>query len=131
MTAEKACFEAEFPVGNAKPLRVVELPRIPTRDADYVEIFRCVALAYSILPSDLVGKGRSKAIAEARIVTYWLMRQLTRLSYPEIGVAMRKNHTSAMSGARRCLQLRDASREFEAFTDELERAVRARMEGHL
>lgn len=107
------------------------MPPIPVRDAGHTEILRCVALAYTILPGDIVGSRRSKAIAEARIVTYWLMRQLTRLSYPEIGVALRKHHTSVMSGFRRCLQLRDASREFEAFTGELERAVRARMEESL
>ncbi len=102
---------------------------IPQRGADVNEILRCICESFLISVAELTGKARYKNICEARIVAYWLLRELGGLSYPEIGMALKKDHTSAMSGFRRCVRRRALEPAFLAFTDELQAAVAARMKG--
>lgn len=105
-------------------------PSIPSRGCDVNEVVRCVCQAYMVSPSLLLSKDRHKNIAEARQVTYWLLRTLSKMSYPEIGRALgNRDHTSVMSGFRKCLRMRDDDRAFEAFTDQLAAAVAARLKG--
>jgi len=106
-----------------------ELPPIPARGADYTEALRCVATAYTISVTELVGSDKHKQVAEARTVAYWLLRTQTRLSFPEIGRVLHKDHTSAMSGVKRCERKRTEDVGFRRFTDRMVEAVEARAEG--
>jgi chromosomal replication initiation ATPase DnaA len=112
------------------PLRsaVANVP-IPARGADTNEVLRCVAQAYLLSVGSIIGRDKFKNIAEARLVTYWLLRSLCNLSYPEIGKVLKKDHTSAISGVKKCIALRERDPSFKAFTDELTEAVRARLKG--
>lgn len=72
--------------------------------------------------------GKAKAIAEARMVGYWLLRTELHLSYPEVGrVLGGKDHTCVIHGVRRCVERREADAAFRGFTDALVGAVVARM----
>lgn len=102
-------------------------PPIPAHDADPYKVLRVVAHAYSITVDDLTGRDRHKNTAEARLVAYWLLRTRTRLSFPEIGKVLGKDHTSVMSGVRKCGVRRDKDAEFVSFTDKLAVAVDARL----
>jgi chromosomal replication initiation ATPase DnaA len=105
-------------------------PPIPSRSVDANEVVRCVCQSYMVSPALLLSKDRHKGVAEARQVAYWLFRTLSKMSYPEIGRALgNRDHTSVMSGVRRCLRMREEDRSFEAFTDELAAAVSARLKG--
>lgn len=107
-----------------------ELPEIPQRDANPNEVLRCVAQSYLLSIADLLSKNRHRHIAEARIVAYWLLRTRTELSFPEIGRVLGKDHTSVMSGVRKCVERRALEAKFAGFTDQLADAVEARLKGN-
>jgi chromosomal replication initiator protein len=107
------------------------LPAIPLRDADPLEILRVVAHSYSLAPQQIIGKLKLKSIAEARQVTCWLLRTRTKLSYPECGRVLRKDHTSVMVGVKKCVARRAAEPGFLAFTDKLAAAIEARLKGEV
>jgi chromosomal replication initiator protein len=103
------------------------IPDIPVRGADVNEVLRCVCQAFLVSPDELRGKKRHKSISEARLVAYWLLRTLTKMSFPEIGIALNKEHTSVMSGVKACERYRARDSKFKAFTNELATAVSARI----
>ncbi len=43
------------------------------------------AAAHWLSASDLTGRDRHQSVTEARLLTMWLVRRTTRLSYPQIG----------------------------------------------
>ena len=102
-------------------------PPIPARDADPFKVLRVVAHAYALTVDDITGKDKHKNLAEARLVAYWLLRTRTKLSFPEIGRVLGKNHTSVMSGVRKCGARREKDSAFGEFTDKLAVAVEARL----
>jgi chromosomal replication initiation ATPase DnaA len=110
-------------------LPTIDIVRIPVRSANVSAILQCVCESFLISVADLTGKVKHRNISEARIVTYWLLRALGGLSYPEVGVVLKKDHTSAISGFKRCVRRRALEPSFLAFTDELQAAVAARMGG--
>jgi len=65
-----------------------------------VLIIAATAEAFGVGAADLLGKDRSKSIKEARQAAYLVARRCTRLSYPELGRAFMKNHTSVHAGVR-------------------------------
>lgn len=112
------------------PLRnAVTTAPIPARGADTNEVLRCVAQAYLVSVNTIVGRDKFKNIAEARLVAYWLLRTLCNLSYPEIGKVLRKDHTSAISGVKKCIANRERDPSFRVFTEELAEAIKARLKG--
>ena len=81
-----------------------------------MSICAAVCDVYGVNQNQLTTKDRHKTIAEARQVAMFFMRQVLRLSYPEIGRRMYRDHTSVISGFRSITRKRD--------TDDL---VRVRM----
>lgn len=103
-------------------------PPIPARDKDAFEILRVVAQAYVLRVDDLTGRDRHKAIAEARLVAYWLLRSRTRMSFPEIGRVMGdKDHTTIMAGVKSFDLRQRLEPSFAAFAEKLAAAVDARL----
>lgn len=103
------------------------LPALPQHDASPLEIIQLVAQSYAIAADDITGKDKHKNIAEARQVTCFLIRMLTKLSFPEIGRVLRKDHTSVMVCVKKCTARRAKDMAFCAFTDKLLAAVDARV----
>lgn len=69
----------------------------PVKDISIEKIQRKVAEFYSIKPSDIIGKNRSRSIARPRQVAMYLSRKLTHHSYPEIGTFFgNKDHTTVL-----------------------------------
>lgn len=120
-------FDQGSPTSALKKPKTLPLPEIPAHDADSAELLRCVAQAYRISVTELVSKDRHKNIAEARMVAYWLLRTRTKMSLNEIGVAMRKDHTSVMSGMKNVVRRRACDPSFCRFTDRLAEAAEARI----
>lgn len=121
-------FSADsVPLVTAKALPMSAPPKVPMRSVDHEDALRCVAQAYATSTEALIGRDRHKNIAEARCVAYWVLRTQTRLSFPEIGRALGKDHTSAMNGVKRCIAKREGDVRFARFTDELVAAVKSRM----
>jgi hypothetical protein len=118
---------------RAKPLSVVPpaLPAIPLRAADPNEILRVVCVSYALELAALLSKDKHKNISEARQVACWLLRTRTKLSFPEIGRVVRKDHTSVMVGVKKCVARRVREPGFENYTDQLAAAVEARLKGEV
>lgn len=117
-------------VPKALPLGLLpaDAPTVPRRGADITEALRCVAESYLVSVAELLSKDRHKGIAEGRGVACWLLRTLTRMSFPEIGRALgNRDHTTIMAAVKKCERRREEERGFEVFTDALAAAVKARM----
>ena len=60
------------------------------------ELLKAVSLFYNVKISDLKGKRRTKAVALPRQVFMYLARVSGKLSFPEIGAACKKDHSTAI-----------------------------------
>lgn len=110
------------------PVPRAPVPAVPRRATDVTEALRCVAESYMISADHLLRKDRHRNIAEGRQVAAWLLRSVSRLSYPEIGRALgNRDHTTIMSSMKKIELRRAAEPEFLAFTDALRLAVEARI----
>ena len=65
------------------------------------EIKKAVASYYRMHVEDLEAQNRQREFVKARQICMFLGRQLTSRSYPEIGRAMRRDHTTCMHGDQR------------------------------
>jgi chromosomal replication initiator protein len=117
---------------NSAEIHVIELPLLPApaMRTDAARVFEVVTESYACTVSELCTKDRHKCIAEARIVTYWLLRQATRFSFPEIGrVVGNRDHTTVMHGVKACDRRRDSDPGFRADTDAMLAVAESRVGG--
>lgn len=68
------------------------------------QIIRACALEYGVRPSYITGPRRYRTLIEPRHVAMFLCRDLTEASYPEIGRAFHRDHTTVINGERRIEQ---------------------------
>ncbi len=61
------------------------------------KIFATVYKKYGISKDDIIGKNRSREIAQARHVTIYLIRKITEMSLPNIGKIFNRDHTTALA----------------------------------
>ena len=71
-----------------------------------------VSLEFDITESELIGGQRSRRISRARQAAYWLAKKSTRLSLPQIGAALGKDHTSVMYGVGRATEIMAVDAQF-------------------
>ncbi|MBS3733648.1 MAG: chromosomal replication initiator protein DnaA [Phycisphaerae bacterium] len=64
-----------------------------------------VATFFGITPADLHSSRRTRTVASARMVAMFLARRHTQMSFPEIGRAMGKNHSSVVLAVQRMEKL--------------------------
>lgn len=84
MEVAQVCL-SEF-LGGAEPISV-------TVD----RIFSAITDRFGVSREDMVGKKREKAIAEARHVSVYLIREITEMSFPNIGKLYDRDHTTILS----------------------------------
>ena len=66
------------------------------------EIVRIIANTFSVSELELLGQRRTKNVITARHVLYWLCREVTPYSLPEIGRRLNdRDHTTILHGIRR------------------------------
>lgn len=103
--------------------------RVPDGFLAYNERIRVVLLvvarAYGYAESDIVGPVRLRTLSEARQIAYWLARNTIQPapSYPELGRAFRRDHTTVMSGCERIASRMDADAVFFARVQSLRAAL--------
>lgn len=73
-------------LGDTEPLNV-------TIDKIFAAIFK----KYNIPKEDVTGKKRNKEIAHARHVSIYMIREITEISFPNIGKLFDRDHSTAMS----------------------------------
>jgi len=69
------------------------------------DIEAAVATYFGITPADIHSTRRMKTVSAARMIAMFLARRHTRMSFPEIGRAMGKNHSSVVLAVQRMEKL--------------------------
>lgn len=88
------------------------------------KIFSAVEKKYNVKKSDLTGKSRVKEIASARHVTIYLIRELTEMSYPNIGKIFNRNHATIIASEDIVRKKLMTDRSFEPVLNEIIKEVR-------
>ena len=89
-----------------------------SRRLSSAEIIKFVARHYGLKVSEIKSKSNSKPIAFPRQVAMYLCKQLTELSYPEIGRQFNdKHHSTVMYSVDKIEQLRTSDEELDRTLD--------------
>jgi chromosomal replication initiation ATPase DnaA len=82
--------------GGSGPQSLPPIPRIPIS-----EILRAVCDTFNVTQIEIMSSRRKAEWVCARHVCYWLCRELTPASYPQIGRTFDRDHSSIMYGIGR------------------------------
>ncbi len=88
------------------------------------KIFAAVEKKFNVKKSDLVGKSRVKEIANARHLAIYLIRDLTEMSYPNIGKIFNRDHTTIIASEEIIRKKLLSDRTFEITLNEIIKEVR-------
>ena len=89
------------------------------------EIQRFVADRFHIKTSDMKSKKRTRTIVQPRQMTMYLCRELTPLSYPEIGRSFGgKDHTTVMHACRQIEKRLELDPDFKQLVESITRKLR-------
>lgn len=69
-------------------------------------IIGAVAMAFGLAPAEITGRSRMGSVTEARCIVCYVARRCTRMSYPQIGIAIDRDHTTVMSAVKRVAERR-------------------------
>ena len=75
------------------------------------DIESAVAAFFGITPADIHSSRRTRTVSTARMLAMFLARRHTRMSFPEIGRAMGKNHSSVVLAVQRMENLLAGGKE--------------------
>jgi chromosomal replication initiator protein len=84
------------------------------RDPTPADIIRFVAQHYGIRVSDLKGRSNRRSIALPRQVAMYLIRDILKLSFPEIGRIFTKHHSTAIYAVDNIQKMRQSNPDFDA-----------------
>ncbi len=84
------------------------------RDPTPADIIRFVAQHYGIRVSDLKGRSNRRSIALPRQVAMYLIREILKLSFPEIGRIFAKHHSTAIYAVDNIQKMRQSNPDFDA-----------------
>jgi chromosomal replication initiator protein len=89
------------------------------------EILRVVATHYGLKVAEIKAKSNAKTIAFPRQVAMYMCKELTDLSYPEIGKLFNdKHHSTVMYSVQQIKKMIDADQQFARTVDSLARQIR-------
>ena len=93
----RRCEQAPLPVGTIRQLKFLEIVDVVCK---HLNVTR-----------DLVGSSsRNRRVVVARSLAYWLCRELTKYSYPELArLSNRENHSSVVTAVQRVERQRAGS----------------------
>ncbi len=100
-------------LGGAEPINV-------TVD----KIFNAIESKYDINKAELTGKSRVKEIAQARHVAIYLIREITEMSFPNIGKIFSRDHATIMASYETIERRVEASPAVEIEMNELIKEIR-------
>jgi chromosomal replication initiation ATPase DnaA len=82
---------------------------------------------FDVATDDMLSQLRYRELALPRMVLFWLCRESTspQWSYPGIGHALARDHTTVMSACRKVRQLRESDLDMRDRLDRLSAAVEA------
>jgi len=65
------------------------------------DVVRAVAAAFHFAPGDLLGHARTKQLTYARHIAMWIARNEIGASFPELGRAFKRDHTTIVSAVQK------------------------------
>jgi Bacterial dnaA protein helix-turn-helix len=74
-------------------------------------IKRAAAFLFSISETELESRRRHSSVVEARHIAWWVAREMTQCSLPEIGRAFKRDHTTIMHGIEKVMRLSESGDE--------------------
>ncbi|MCC6648766.1 MAG: chromosomal replication initiator protein DnaA [Polyangiaceae bacterium] len=87
------------------------------------DIQRAVCHHFHVRSTDLASRDRHRTVALARHVAMYLAKQRLGVSFPELGRAFGKDHTTVMSAVRKVGELRRTDQQVRAHLDAIERRL--------
>ena len=94
---------------------------LPYLGAPHIEVIKhVVANVFHLSIHDLEGPQKSQHIALARYVAMYLMRPVTSLSFPRIGIALHRNHSTIIHGYQIIVRRIEKEPAFAAMIQRLE-----------
>jgi len=87
------------------------------------ELIRLVAEHYQLKPTDLKGDRRQRTVARPRQLAMYLARTLLAHSYPEIGRAFGRDHTTVIAACQRIQELLPDLPELQLDLEQLQRRI--------
>jgi chromosomal replication initiator protein len=87
-------------------------------------VARRVAESYYMSVDDILGRDRTKSIAEARAVAFVVARAVLQRSYPELAKAFKRDHGTVMVACRRVAKRIDDDALFAARVGRIMRVCR-------
>lgn len=85
-----------------------------------IMIMRVVANRYHVSLAEMIGASRRANFVAPRHVSIYLIKHLTLLSFPQIGRAFHRDHTSILHGYRKISEQRKIDPELDAELTEIE-----------
>jgi Bacterial dnaA protein helix-turn-helix len=87
-------------------------------------MIECAAVAFGVTPHDIRSRRRTRDVALARQAVYWLAKELTPMSLPEIGRCIgERDHTTVIDGLHALATRRAAEPDLSMQLDALRAAV--------
>ncbi|MEQ8226699.1 MAG: helix-turn-helix domain-containing protein [Rhodospirillales bacterium] len=77
-------------------------------------IVRQVSRETGVAESDILSDSRLRRISVARHAAYFLARELTGFSFPQLGRRFRRDHSTVIHGHARCMELMAVSEGYRA-----------------
>ncbi len=84
------------------------------REVSPADIIRFVAQHYGIRVADLKGRSNRRSIALPRQVAMYLIRDILKLSFPDIGKIFAKHHSTAIYAVDNIQKMRQSNPDFDA-----------------
>ncbi len=88
------------------------------------DAIRAVAEHFDIRSTDIKGQRRHRSVARPRQIAMYLVRELLEQSYPEIGRAFGRDHTTVLSACRKVEELIESDAGFAQDVEALRRKLR-------
>ncbi len=82
-------------------------------------IIERVARHYALTPGHVLSRSREKSAATARMTAMYVARVATEFSFPEIGKAFKRDHTTVMAACTRCASRTVKDDVFRAEVDQM------------
>ena len=110
MEVAQVCL-SEF-LGDAEPVSV-------TVD----KIFSAITDRTGITKADMTGKKREKSVAEARHLAVYLIRELTEMSFPNIGKLFDRDHSTILTSYQKIARKINTDSSFALEVNEIKRSI--------
>lgn len=79
------------------------------------DIIKAVCMRFDLNQTQIVGRNANRFYSRPRQIAMYLAREMTSMSYPQIGARFKRDHTTVLWAVRGVTRLLEADREaFEA-----------------